>query len=93
MVSFTIVEGCKGWYAGGAYVTPNDQLMVHWVEHSLSYVTARVDKLLDGNLNTSLAQPGGKHDEGFGKLLRRQGENPRVVEIFYRAVTQTVLLF
>ena len=26
-------------------------------------------------------------------MIRSEGENPKVAEIFYRAVTQTVLLF
>ena len=29
----------------------------------------------------------------FMKLLRREGADPRVVEMFYREVTQVVLLF
>ena len=29
----------------------------------------------------------------MGKILRREGVDPKVVEMFYRAVTQVVLLF
>ena len=35
----------------------------------------------------------GKVRERLGEFLRREGEDPRVTEMFYRAVTQAVLLF
>ena len=33
MLSFTITSGRRRWYVVGAYLTPNNQLEVHWVMH------------------------------------------------------------
>ena len=42
---------------------PKDQPVLHWVVQSLAHVTAGVEKLLVGNLNTCLAQPRGEREE------------------------------
>ena len=57
VVSVTITAGGKPWFAIGAHMSPNDQLMLHQVEDDLAHCLAGTDALLIGNLNSCLEQP------------------------------------
>ena len=79
MVIFTITAVCKLWYIVWAYIPPNDQLTVHWVEQALARGPARVDKLLVGDLNACLLQ-----------LRDQQEEDLATVIVNYRLVDQSL---
>ena len=51
----------KRWYFFRAYVPPNDQLSVYWVEQDLDQGLAGTETLLVRNLNTRLMQPHNQH--------------------------------
>ena len=65
VVSFMITVVRKCWFIVGAYMPPNDQSAVHWVEQALAQVLEGTETLMVSNINSHLAQP---HDRYEGDL-------------------------
>ena len=81
MVSFKITAGQKRQYFVAAYVPPNDQTILHWVEEDLADGPAWVETLLVNDLNARLAQPQDQHED-----------DSATTSASYRLVDQTVQL-
>ena len=56
VVRLTMTAGSKKWYVFGAYVYPNNQMLVHWVNQARERGPAGVEMILVGDLNARREQ-------------------------------------
>ena len=63
VVSFKITVGWKRWFVVNAYVTSNEQPVVHRVEQVLVPCPAGTEMLLFSDLNYHLVQPCDQREE------------------------------
>ena len=73
MVISNTTAGRNRWFVVGSYVTLNDQLTVHWVEHTLVLCPKGTATVLVRNLNARLAQPCNRREEDLATAISNHG--------------------